>query len=64
MTTNEKLKQLMINRKLSRQAIADATRSTIHAVDAWLREVESPSYRTMPVGKLELLTMKLKEAQA
>jgi hypothetical protein len=64
MTTNEKLKSLMGTRKLSRQAIADATRSTIHAVDGWLRETDSPSYRVMPIGKLELLTMKLKEAQS
>ena len=64
MTTNEKLKNLMASRKLQRKDVATKTRSTIFAVDGWLREAEDPSFRTMPVAKLELLIMKIKEELA
>ncbi len=59
MTTNEKLRQIMASRNLSRKDVAAATYSTVHCVHSWLRRTSDPSFRMMPMAKFELLVMKL-----
>jgi hypothetical protein len=60
MTTNQQLRQLLIDNKLTHAQAAKTLGNSIRTVDNWLSSKESTNYRKMPAAMLELLKLKLR----